>query len=321
LAFGCLIGLPFLLILLPLWYLYRWSERRQGHTDPENPWHLLWHALQDTPTTMEWQPPPPPPRIPAVALSPAHPSPVAGPHALALLTGGSSRLGRVIAPELASQGYRVLLTYHRAAREAAAVVAQIEAQNGLAHALALDLNDPAQLQNVVRQILDQWGTPRLLINNASLFRATPLPQLDWHTLEQMLRINLHAPLWLAAHLGQRMQQEAERGAPPGQIIQLCDIWGERALAGHSVYSTSKAGLIMATRSLARELAPQVRVNGIAPGAIVGPADDPGWQALLRHTPLAQHASPQAVLQALRYLLHSPFVTGEILHLDGGRSLQ
>ncbi|MBF0115557.1 MAG: SDR family NAD(P)-dependent oxidoreductase [Magnetococcales bacterium] len=320
LAFGCLLGLPFLLVLLPLWSLYRWNERRQGHADPENPWHLLWHALRGRPETDAWLQRPSSPRITAVAPAILQPAPVPGPHELALLTGGSSRLGRIIAPELANQGYRVILTYHRANHAAAAVVAQIQAQNGQAHALAMDLNDPDHMAKVVKQIVDQWGTPRLLINNASLFRATPLQQLDWQTLEHMLRINLHAPLWLAARLGQRMQQEAQQGAPPGQIIQLCDIWGERALAGHSVYSTSKAGLIMATRSLARELAPLVRVNGIAPGAIIGPAEDPGWQTLLRHTPLARQASPQAVLQAIRYLLHTPYVTGEILHVDGGRSL-
>ncbi|WP_130472273.1 SDR family NAD(P)-dependent oxidoreductase [Candidatus Magnetaquicoccus inordinatus] len=343
LSCALLIGLPFLLTLLPLWFLYRWSERRQGHADPENPWILLWHSLlgrhneeellyipNDANTSAPSAAPEPMQQAesmhssspPPVAV-PLLPSPGAIPSSappLLLLTGGSSQLGRCIAMDWASLGYRIVLTYHRAAQEAEEIVAAIRAQNGSAEAIPLDQSDAQQIETVVQQVVLRWGIPQLLINNASLFQATPLQQLDWQSMEHLLRVNLQGPLWLAICVGRLMQAEAKRHAHPAQIIQICDIWGEKPLSEHSIYSTSKAGLIMATRSLARDLAPLVRVNGIAPGALLGNTDDPAWQKLLRHTPLAQHASAHALLQAIRYLVHAPYVTGEILHIDGGRSL-
>ncbi|MBF0183000.1 MAG: SDR family NAD(P)-dependent oxidoreductase [Magnetococcales bacterium] len=322
LAFGLLVALPFLLLLLPLWFLYRWHERKNGQADPEAPWRILWNALSGKRDEQEWFTlPATPDKTGHSMLTPLPGAAVAAaPGTLALLTGGSSRLGNLIGADLARQGYRVIVTYYRSAERAAALVEQITAQGGEAYPFSLDQSDPEQVEQALSRIEERWGTPRLLINNASLFQATPLQTVDWPTLERLLRINLHAPLWLSIALGRRLYTLAEAGETGGQIIQLCDIWGERPLAAHTVYSTGKAGLIMATRSLARELAPLVRVNGIAPGAVMGDADDPGWQTLLRHTPLAQQAAPHAILHAIRYLLQASFVTGEILHVDGGRRL-
>ncbi len=242
------------------------------------------------------------------------PSPPAG--GIALVTGGGCHLGAIICRDLASLGYRVAVVYHRSVEQAEGVVAGIRAQGGIAQPFPLDISDPAQIDRLLHAVEEAWGVPHLLINNASLFLPTSLEETTWAALEYLYRVNLHGPVWLSMRVGERMKG----GMEEGQIIQICDIWGERPLAGHVAYSVSKAGLIMATRALARELAPSVRVNGIAPGAVLPKEGEANFQRLLSRTPLARQAGPSAVLQAIRYLLTARFVTGDMLHVDGGRGL-
>ena len=239
---------------------------------------------------------------------------------VALVTGGARHLGAAICQDLARLGYRVAVLYHQSALQAEALVVDIEAKGGIAQAIALDQSDPVQGIQVLDAVQQRWGVPDLLINNASLFLPTPLEETSWAGLERLWRVNLHGPMWLAIRAGERMKNRADGAAPGGQIIQMCDSWGERPLAGYGGYSVSKAALIMATRVLAREMAPHVRVNGIAPGAILAKEGESGFQTLLSRTPLAHAAAPEAVLHAIRYLLTAQFVTGEIVHVDGGRSL-
>ncbi|MEO5348714.1 MAG: SDR family NAD(P)-dependent oxidoreductase [Magnetococcus sp. YQC-3] len=295
LSVGFLFALPFLLLLLPVWSIYRWHERRSGRPLADLSWRALW-----------------PRRASAYSCSlPSEAMPMAA--KVAVVTGGSSPLGGLICQELARLGYRVVVGYHRSAAQADALVEAIRGAGGVAQSFSFDQGEAEQIEQLLDGVERLWGVPDLLINNASLFAPTPLAEATWEGVERLLRVNLQGPFWLSICVGRRMGRQ--RG---GQIIQLCDIWGERPLAGHAAYSVSKAGLIMATRALAREMAPAVRVNGIAPGAIIG--EGRGFQRLLARTPLAGEAGPEGVLQAIRYLLTARFVTGEVLHVDGGRGL-
>lgn len=239
---------------------------------------------------------------------------------IALVTGGARHLGAAICEDLASLGYRVAVTYYRSKTPANNLVANIQKQGGDAQAFYLNQSDPKSITTLLQGVESSLGVPNLLINNASLFFPTAVDRSSWEELELLNRVNLQGPLWLAMLVANKMRQHhAEQG---GQIIQLCDIWGEQPLLGYSAYCASKAGLLMATQGLAREVAPEVRVNAIAPGAIVAKEEQKGvdFQKMLSRTPLAKNASPDAVLQAVRYLLTARFVTGEILHVDGGRRL-
>ncbi|MBF0461414.1 MAG: SDR family NAD(P)-dependent oxidoreductase [Magnetococcales bacterium] len=347
LAVGVFVGLPFIVVLLPLWYLHCWHERRVGRPAPEAPWAEIWpranpveapmprlaaadahsgvpdHArLEARCAACGASPRTPPgalPLDPTRGMIPLDPqNDISSP--VALVTGGAHHLGATICRDLATLGYRVAVVYHRSATQAAAVVADIRAQGGQAQAFPVDQSDPVQISRLLDAVEQVWGIPDLLINNASLFVPTPMAEATWEGLEQLCRVNLQGPLWLAICVGERMKNRAQATGRGGQIIQMCDIWGERPLAGHTAYSVTKAGLIMATRSLARELAPSVRVNGIAPGAVLPKEGEVNFQTMLARTPLAQQAGPDAVLHAIRYLLTARFVTGEMVHVDGGRGL-
>ncbi|MEO5377666.1 MAG: SDR family oxidoreductase [Magnetococcus sp. DMHC-6] len=322
LAFAFVIGLPFVIFLLPMWYVYRWSEIRAGRKPPKPPWFELpvfRHQQQSVTSSVL------PPK--KVALEGHHdlasvsiiqaPMPVIGTGRVALVTGGGHRLGAAICLDLAALGFKVGVAYHQAEAAAQGVVEQIRAQGGQACALSLDLRNPARISSILNELERQLGPIDLLVNNAALFQPTQAEEESWEGLEGMMQVNLIGPFWLALQAGQQM---GKRG---GQMIQICDIWGQQPLKGYAAYSVSKAGLIMATRALARDLAPFVRVNAIAPGVILAPDDSEQAKAFhhsLGRTPLASQASPEAVIRALRYLLAADYVTGEVLSVDGGRRL-
>ncbi|MBF0127525.1 MAG: SDR family oxidoreductase, partial [Magnetococcales bacterium] len=232
------------------------------------------------------------------------------------------RLGGAVSRELGASGYRVGVLYHREREAASECVAAIDRQGGGAVMAALDLADPGSMERCLREVEMAFGAPpALLVQCAGRFAPTPVEaEPEWEGIERLMRINLQGPLWLALRVARTMNLGAG-----GQIILMGDIWGERPLRGHAAYSAAKAGLLMATRALAKDFAPRVRVNAIAPGALLppetphGPSAE-GYRQLLARTPLAEQAGPQAVLHALRYLLDAPFVTGEILRVDGGRLL-
>lgn len=238
------------------------------------------------------------------------------PAGVALVTGGGHRLGAVIGRDLADLGYAVALTYHRSGPKALDLARQIEREGGIAKDFALDLNHSVEIAAVVADVERQLGRITLLINNAGVFFADT-GEGGWEAMERLFKVNLQGPLWLSMKVAESMKSSGVRG----QIISICDLWGERPLSGHAAYGAAKAGMIMATRVMARDLAPAIRVNAIAPGAVL-PPDGGGtnFQAMLARTPLAGHAGPPAVSHAIRYLLGADFVTGEVLHVDGGRHL-
>jgi pteridine reductase len=245
----------------------------------------------------------------------------ATPGPVVLVTGAARRIGAAIAQALHASGARVVLHCHRSRAEAEALRAGFEASRaGSAAIVSADLLDSAALPRLIAEAAAVFGRLDGLVNNASSFHATPLGAIapaDW---DDLTGTNLRAPLLLSQAAAPHLK--AARGA----IVNLVDIHAERPLRDYAVYSIAKAGLAALTRSLALELAPEVRVNGVAPGAILWPEDGkhfaPGErERITRQTPLGRTGEPAEVAGAVKYLLlDAPFVTGQILAVDGGRGL-
>ncbi|MBF0436625.1 MAG: SDR family oxidoreductase [Magnetococcales bacterium] len=241
------------------------------------------------------------------------------PGGIALVIGGGSRLGAVIARDLSALGFAVAITYHRSGVQAVQWVAEVIAAGGAARCYPLDLQHPFAITSILSDVHQQWGPVTLLINNAGVFLADHVldGEEGWRHMESLFKVTLQGPLWLSMQVAQAMRQ----AQVSGQVIHIADIWGERPLTGYAAYGAAKAGMIMATRVLARDWAPTIRVNAILPGAVLPPeGGNPGYQRMLERTPLKDQAGWEGVCQAVRYLLVARFVTGEILHVDGGRHL-
>ncbi|MBF0455802.1 MAG: SDR family NAD(P)-dependent oxidoreductase [Magnetococcales bacterium] len=324
-------ALPFILIFLPIWFLYRWSEIRSGRPAPEAPWAIIFArppkqgegvAFSTKPSRVRRPYDQEAYTLPGFKKREAGWEPdslVARPESgrIALVTGGGRRVGAAICRDLAALGYGVAVVYHHASAEAEEIVSAIREQGGEAKAFSLDLRQPDQSVSLLQEVARELGPVDLLINNASLFLPTPLQGSQWQVVDDLMKVNLQGPLMLAMA---SIAQMEKRG---GMVINICDIWGEKPLKGHVAYSAAKAGLISATQVLAREAAPTVRVNAISPGAVLPPDERAGssaFQSMLSRTPLAAASGPEAILQAIRYLLTAHYVTGEVLHVDGGRRL-
>jgi pteridine reductase len=236
-----------------------------------------------------------------------------------LVTGAAKRVGAEIARALHAAGADLVLHYRSSAPEADALAAELEGRR--AHSVttvAGDLLDTARLPEIVESATRAFGRLDILVNNASTFYATPLGEIDEGQWDDLIGSNLKAPLFLA-----------QAAAPPltaarGLILNIVDIHGLRPLRRHPIYSIAKAGLIMLTRSLARELGPEVRVNGIAPGPVMWPdagADEALKRKIVERTLLHRTGSPQDIAAAaLFFAANAPYVTGQILAVDGGRSV-
>jgi pteridine reductase len=237
----------------------------------------------------------------------------------ALITGSARRVGAQIARVLHAAGANVVIHCHRSRTAAGQLAAELEARRADSTAVvSADLLDVSQLPPLIRQTCDRFGALDILINNASTFYPTPLGSITAQQWDDLLGTNLRAPTFLA------QAAAAELRRAQGLLLNIVDIHGLRPLRDHLVYSTAKAGLIMLTRSLARELAPQVRVNGIAPGPVMWPdagIDDQRKERILENTPLHRSGSPHDIARAaLFFATGAPFITGQILAVDGGRSI-
>jgi pteridine reductase len=237
----------------------------------------------------------------------------------ALVTGAARRVGAAVARTLHAEGANVMIHCHRSLAPAQQLAADLNALRGdSADVVQADLCDTAALPQLVAQTCQRFGGLDLLINNASSFYPTPLGSITLAQWQDLMGTNLQAPLFLAQ--ASMSQLRLARGA----LINIVDIHGQRPLRDHALYSAAKAGLIMLTRALARELAPEVRVNAIAPGAIAWPEtgmDAQRKQKILAQTPLARTGSPDDIARAvLFFAAEAPFVTGQILAVDGGRSV-
>lgn len=238
---------------------------------------------------------------------------------VALVTGAARRVGAAIARRLHAAGACVVIHHRGAEPDALRLETELNAvRRDSALRLKGDLLAPIAPQALVGAAIERWKRLDLLVNNASTFYGTALGAIEAAQWEELIGSNLRAPLFLAQTAAPHLA--ASRGA----IVNIVDIHAERPLKGYLVYSVAKAGLAALTRALALELAPEVRVNAVAPGAIVWPEDgqfDPRErERIVATTPLGRTGAPEDIAQAVHYLATAPFVTGHVLAVDGGRSL-
>jgi pteridine reductase len=235
----------------------------------------------------------------------------------ALVTGAAKRIGAAIARRLHAAGANVVLHYRGAEAEATALEVELNAARaGSAARLKADLLAPIAPRLLLGSALERFGRLDVLVNNASSFYPTAIGSIEAGHWEELMGSNLRAPLFLAQEAAPALKKQ--RGA----IINIADIHAERPLKGYVVYSIAKAGLAALTRALALELGPEVRVNAVAPGAIAWPEDGqfpPQERArILAGTPLERLGAPAEVARAVHFLATAPFVTGQVLAVDGGR---
>lgn len=238
---------------------------------------------------------------------------------VALVTGAARRLGAAIARRLHAAGHDLALHYRDSAADMQALASTLEAARpGSVLILQAELADATALPGLVDAAVARFGRLDALVNNASAFSPTPLGTItaaDWDT---QFATNARAPLLLAQAAAPHLR--AARGA----IVNLVDLYAERPLRDHAVYCMSKAALVAGTRALALELAPEVRVNAIAPGAILWPEEgkpDAAKATLLAKTPLGRIGSEAEIAEAARWLLQdATYTTGQTIRVDGGRLL-
>lgn len=238
-----------------------------------------------------------------------------------LVTGAARRIGAAIARELHAAGARIALHCHRSRAPADRLCADLnQARKASAVVVQGDLLDIAIIERLVEEAATAFGGLAGLVNNASSFYATPVGAIGEREWNDLVGTNLRAPLFLAQAAAARLRKAK------GAIVNVVDIHAERPLKDFVVYSVAKAGLAALTRSLALELGPDVRVNGVAPGAILWPDEGEHFAAserrrIMRQTPLERIGTPEDVAGAVKYLLFdAPFVTGQILAVDGGRAI-
>lgn len=236
-----------------------------------------------------------------------------------MITGAAHRVGAEMAQLLHAAGFRVIIHYRRSANAAEALAHKLnEQRTGSSVCLQADLLDMDSLSELAQKAQECWGRLDALINNASSFYPTPLGESDQAQWDDLMGSNLRAPYFLSQACWPFLQQAQ------GAIVNIVDIHADRPLKGHPIYSMAKAGLAMMTKSLAREMAPEVRVNGVAPGAILWPEqglENFQKQEILDRVALKRKGSPHDIARAVRYLLvDADYVTGQIIAVDGGRSL-
>jgi pteridine reductase len=241
-------------------------------------------------------------------------------HPVALVTGAARRLGAAIARTLHAAGFDVALHCHRSRAEADALAATLEATRpGSVLVLQADLAEFDRMPELVANTIGWRGRLDALVNNASAFFPTPFGNATPAQWDALFAANARAPFFLTQAAALHLR--ATRGA----VVNLTDIHAERPLREHSVYGMSKAALVHMTRALALELAPDVRINAVAPGAILWPEDgkdEAAKAALLARTPLGRTGTPEEIGEAVRWLLQDArYTTGQVLRLDGGRMLE
>ena len=235
-----------------------------------------------------------------------------------LITGGAKRVGAATCRRLHAAGANIMLHYRASAGEARLLQAELNHQRKDSVALIqADLLDVAKLPSLVDQTVQRFGKLDALINNASSFFQTPVGEITPAAWEDLIGTNLRAPLFVAQAAAPALKKAQ------GAIVNITDIHAERPLKNYVVYSVAKSGLVGLTRSLARELAPEVRVNAVAPGPILWPDDESfdelSRQRIISHTPLKREGTPEDIAKAVHFLLaEATYVTGETINVDGGR---
>ena len=238
---------------------------------------------------------------------------------VALITGAAKRVGARIARRLHAAGFDLALHHRHSGDEMAALVAGLEAVRPRSTlVLQAELADDAAPARLVGETLARFGRLDVLVNNASAFQPTPLGSATPASWDALFAANARAPFFLAQAAASALQ------AADGCIVNLADIYGERPLKNHTIYCMAKAALIMLTQSLAKELGPEVRVNAVAPGAVLWPEEGKAEHekaAMLAATALRRAGDPDDVAEAVRWLVQDArYTTGQVIRVDGGRSL-
>ncbi len=236
-----------------------------------------------------------------------------------LITGAAKRIGAACARLLHNEGYNVFLHY-KSSKEAAFLLCQ--ELNGIrinsARIMQADLLDSSQLEALANEACLAWGGIDVLVNNASSFYPTAMSEVNDQQWDDLIGSNLKAPFFLAKLLVDTLVKNQ------GCIVNLVDIHAERGLKGYPVYSIAKAGLVAMTKVLAKELGPDIRVNAIAPGAIIWPEtleSEQQQQEILQRVVLKRQGQPEDIAKAVRFLIQdADYITGQILTVDGGRTL-
>ena len=235
---------------------------------------------------------------------------------VALVTGAGKRLGRAVAFRLAAEGADVAVHYGKSATEAREVVAEIEKRGRRAAALSAELTNVPAIQKLVADVAAHFGALDILVNCAANFLQTKFGETSESTWDASLDTNLKASFFCAQAAAPHLAKSGR-----GVIVNFADIGGLLGWREFLPHSVSKAGVILLTRILAKELAPKVRVNAIAPGTITMPGDPPEWQRdFIRRAPLQRTGTPEDIADAVMFLIGAEFVTGHVLLVDGGRTL-
>jgi pteridine reductase len=235
-----------------------------------------------------------------------------------LITGAAHRIGAAIARDLHAHGMDVIIHYNTSAEPARTLAAELNGRRGdSAFLIRADLTGAVDYDAVIGEAVACTGSLHVLVNNASRFYPTPLGETTREQWQDIMESNLQAPFFLSQACVPRLRETR------GCIINMTDIYGSIPLGNYTVYSAAKAGLIMLTRSMARELAPEIRVNGISPGSVLWPEgmSDAAKEAVLRQVSLGRRGTPQDIANGVRFLIEdAAYMTGQVLNIDGGRSL-
>lgn len=238
---------------------------------------------------------------------------------VALVTGSAVRIGATIVRQLHAEGAAVAVHYRRSAEQAEALVDELNAvRPDSARAFKADLASVAELEAMAKAVVAWRERLDILVNNASSFYPTPIGTITEEHWEDLVSSNLKAPLFLSQAVTPALKEAG------GCIVNIVDIHAQKPLKEHLVYGPAKAGLAMLTKSLAKELGPSIRVNGVSPGAILWPTDglsESAKQSILSQVPLQRTGSPEDIARAVCFLVcDAPYVTGQIIAVDGGRSV-
>ena len=237
----------------------------------------------------------------------------------ALITGGSKRIGAKMAETLHDVGINIAIHFNSSSDSATELCAQLNAKRADSSiTLKADLTNQEALEHLVPSLIEQTHRLDVLINNASTFYPTPIQSITLTDWDDLMGTNLKAPLFLCKYAAEHLIKSS------GVILNIIDIHAKKPLKDHSIYGSAKAGLATLTRSLAKDLAPDVRVNGISPGLILWPEDEPPEDIknnILEQIPLKNPGTPEDIAQcALFFIQDAPYATGQIIAVDGGRSI-
>ncbi|MDG2296722.1 MAG: pteridine reductase [Gammaproteobacteria bacterium] len=236
-----------------------------------------------------------------------------------LITGGAKRIGARIARTLHAQDMNLVIHFNTSSDDANELCSELNSiRNDSAIAIGANLTNPDEVESLIKKVIERTGQLDVLINNASTFYPTPIEDITLDDWDNLVGTNLKAPLFLCKYAAPHIKKSK------GSIINMVDIHASKPLKKHPIYGHAKSGLVMLTRSLAKDLAPEVRVNGIAPGMILWPENEPPEeikQKVVNQIPLKRSGEPNDIAKTVLFLIaDADYITGQIIAVDGGRGI-